>query len=80
WDFSNRAIRLDNHYTSGNLTQMGVFGMFYGLHGGYSDAVLKAGQPPVLMEVLRQQIFQFRMNGAQRFSFTTFDRSVFVKL
>ncbi len=30
WDFSNRAIRLDNHYSSGNLTQMGVFGMFYG--------------------------------------------------
>ena len=29
-DFSNRAIRLDNHYSSGNLTQMGVFGMFYG--------------------------------------------------
>ncbi|HBO9096785.1 TPA: DUF3413 domain-containing protein, partial [Pseudomonas aeruginosa] len=40
WDFSNRAIRLDNHYSSGNLTQMGVFGMFYGLHGGYWDAVL----------------------------------------
>lgn len=80
WDFSNRAIRLDNHYSSGNLTQMGVFGMFYGLHGGYWDAVLKAGQPPVLMEVLRQQNYQFRINAAQRFSYPPFDRSVFVNL
>lgn len=80
WDFSNWAIRLDNHYSSGNLTQMGVFGMFYGLHGGYWDAVLKAGQPPVLMEVLRQQNYQFRINAAQRFSYPPFDRSVFVNL
>lgn len=59
---------------------MGVFGMFYGLHGGYWDAVLKAGQPPVLMEVLRQQNYQFRINAAQRFSYPPFDRSVFVNL
>ncbi|HBP5565183.1 sulfatase-like hydrolase/transferase [Pseudomonas paraeruginosa] len=80
WAFSKRAMRLDNHYSSGNLTQMGVFGMFYGLHGGYWDAVLEAGQPPVLMQVLRRQNYQFRINAAQRFSYPPFDRSVFVNL
>ncbi|MGV8308262.1 sulfatase, partial [Pseudomonas aeruginosa] len=36
--------------------------------------------PPVLMEVLRQQNYQFRINAAQRFSYPPFDRSVFVNL
>lgn len=77
WDFSAQAVRLENHYSGGNLTQMGVFSMFYGLYGNYWFPMQKAQRPPLLMDVLQAQHYQFSLHTSQRFSYPAFDKTVF---
>ncbi|NMG75260.1 sulfatase-like hydrolase/transferase [Aromatoleum diolicum] len=77
WTFSNDALRLEKHFSGGNMTQMGVFSMFYGLYGNYWFPMLAARRSPVLMDVLQQQNYQFSLNTSQRFTYPAFDKTVF---
>jgi uncharacterized protein len=78
WQFSEQALRLNQHYSGGNMTQMGVFSMFYGLYGNYWFPMLAARRAPVLMDVLQQQNYQFGLYTSQRFTYPAFDKTVFV--
>ena len=80
WDFSQQALRLEKHYSGGNLTQMGVFSMFYGLYGNYWFPMLDARRAPVLMDVMQQRGYQFALHTSQRFTFPAFDKTVFVNM
>ena len=80
WQFSEQALRLEKHYSGGNLTQMGVFSMFYGLYAPYWFTMLDHRRAPVLMDVLQQQNYQFSLHTSQRFSFPAFDKTVFVNM
>ncbi|MBL8392880.1 MAG: DUF3413 domain-containing protein, partial [Candidatus Accumulibacter sp.] len=62
WRFSNQALRLEQHYSGGNGTQMGIFSMFYGLYGNYWFPMIKAARSPLLMDVLQQQNYQFSLH------------------
>ena len=77
WALSNDALRLENHYSGANMTQMGVFSMFYGLYGNYWFPMLAARRQPVLMDVLQQQGYQFSLHTSQRFTYPAFDKTVF---
>lgn len=80
WDFSQQALRLEKHYSGGNLTQMGVFSMFYGLYGNYWFPMHAARRSPVLMDVLQQRGYQFSLHTSQRFTFPAFDKTIFVNM
>ena len=80
WQFSEQALRLENHYSGGNLTQMGVFSMFYGLYGNYWFPMQATRRPPVLMEILKQQGYQFSLHTSQRFTYPAFDKTVFANM
>ena len=80
WSFSQGALRLENHYSGGNLTQMGVFSMFYGLYSPYWFPMLDHRRAPVLMDVLQQQNYQFGLYTSQRFTFPAFDKTIFVNV
>ena len=80
WAFSNDALRLEKHYSGGNLTQMGVFSMFYGLYGSNWFPMHAARRAPVLMDVLQQQDYQFTLNTSQRFTYPAFDKTVFANM
>jgi len=80
WAFSNDALRLEKHYSGGNLTQMGVFSMFYGLYGSNWFPMRAAQRAPVLMDVLQQQNYQFALHTSQRFTYPAFDKTVFVNM
>jgi membrane-anchored protein YejM (alkaline phosphatase superfamily) len=41
-----------NHFSGGNSTRFGILSLIYGLHGSYWFPILKAGAPPVLIDVL----------------------------
>lgn len=77
WQFSERALRMERHYSGGNLTQMGVFSMFYGLYGNYWFPMYAARRTPVLMDVMQQQNYQFSLHTSQRFTFPAFDKTIF---
>jgi len=80
WAFSEKAVRLEKHYSGGNLTQMGIFSMFYGLYSSYWFPVLDNRRAPVLMDVLQQQKYQFGLYTSQRFTYPAFDKTVFAKM
>ncbi|MBI4988821.1 MAG: sulfatase-like hydrolase/transferase [Rhodocyclales bacterium] len=80
WAFSNDAVRLEKHFSGGNLTQMGVFSMFYGLYGSNWFPMRTAQRAPVLMDVLQQQNYQFSLNTSQRFTYPAFDKTIFVNM
>ena len=80
WQFSEQAMRLEKHYSGGNLTQMGVFSMFYGLYSTYWFPMLDNRRSPVLMDVMQQENYQFGLYTSQRFTFPAFDKTVFAKM
>jgi membrane-anchored protein YejM (alkaline phosphatase superfamily) len=80
WRFSQQSLRLDRHFSGGNMTQMGVFSMFYGLYGNYWFPMLAARRAPVLMDVLQRQNYQFGLYTSQRFTYPAFDQTVFVNM
>jgi membrane-anchored protein YejM (alkaline phosphatase superfamily) len=80
WRFSEQALRLEQHYSGGNVTQMGIFSMFYGLYGNYWFPMIKARRSPLLMDVLQQQNYQFSLHTSQSFSYPAFDKTVFSKI
>ncbi len=80
WAFSNDAVRLEKHYSGGNMTQMGVFSMFYGLYGNNWFPMHAARRAPVLMDVMQQQNYQFSLNTSQRFTYPAFDKTIFANM
>ena len=80
WRFSEDSLRLEKHFSGGNLTQMGVFSMFYGLYANYWFPMLDNQRSPVLMDVLQQQNYQFSLYTSQRFTYPAFDKTVFVHM
>jgi hypothetical protein len=80
WALSQDAVRLEKHFSGSNMTQMGVFSMFYGLYGNYWFPMLAARRAPLLMDVMQQQGYEFSINTSQRFTYPAFDKTVFANL
>lgn len=78
--FATSALRFDHHYSSGNGTRMGLFGMFYGLYGSDWFPVLAANRQPVLMEALQRLNYRIEAWTSAHFSYPEFDRTVFAGL
>jgi membrane-anchored protein YejM (alkaline phosphatase superfamily) len=77
WQFAGEAARFTNHFSGGNGTRMGMFTLFYGLHGPYWFPMLKETQPPVVMDLFRQQGYQWQMYTSAKFSYPEFDKTIF---
>ncbi len=80
WALSERATSFERHFSGGNGTRMGVFSMFYGLHGPYWFSFLNERRGPVLIDVLRDQDYQMGIYTSARFSYPEFDRTVFARV
>lgn len=76
WAFSQRATRFLNHYSSGNGTREGLFGMFYGLYGSYWDSFLHARQSPLLMDRLQALGYEIDLRTGAKFSYPEFDKTI----
>ncbi|MGB2819975.1 MAG: sulfatase, partial [Phycisphaerae bacterium] len=75
---SGEALWFRRCYSAGDGTRMGMFGLFYGLHGSYWFPALRANRGPVLIDVLRRAGYQFDCRTSQSFTYPEFDRTVFV--
>ncbi|WP_246167770.1 sulfatase-like hydrolase/transferase [Propionivibrio limicola] len=80
WTFSQDALRLEQHYSGGNVTQMGVFSMFYGLYSTYWFPMLDNRRSPVLLDVMKKENYQFGLYTSQRFTYPAFDKTIFVNM
>lgn len=78
--FANQQQWFQNHYSGGNGTRMGMFTQFYGLYGHYWFDVLRNRQPPLLIEQLKQQGYDFGAFTSSAFTYPEFDKTVFSSL
>jgi hypothetical protein len=80
WAFAHQASFFRQHYSGGNGTRMGMFTMFYGLHGAYWFRFLDEQRSPVIMDVLQQQDYQLSMYTSAKFSYPEFDQTIFARV
>ena len=77
-EFRAQSQAFDDHWSTGNSSRMGAFGMFYGLPSTYFHSFYVAERPPVLLDRFRAQGFELMAASAPGFgSPTQMDRTVF---
>lgn len=80
WKLAQRGQHFKHHYSSGNGTREGLFGMFYGLYGSYWSSFMHARTSPLLMDRLQALGYQFDLRTSARFSYPEFDQTLFAKI
>lgn len=66
--FAQDNISFTQHMSSGNATDSGIFGLFYGISPGYMDGVLASRTPAALITALNQQGYQLGLFSSDGFS------------
>jgi len=67
-EFADKNINFTQHMSSGNSTDTGIFGLFYGISPGYMDGVLSSRIPAALITGLNQQGYQLGLFSSDGFS------------
>jgi membrane-anchored protein YejM (alkaline phosphatase superfamily) len=77
WRLSKESWRFDNHFSSGNATRFGIFGIFYGLYGTYWHSMLAEEKSPVLMREFEKRQYRMKILASAPLINPEFDRTVF---
>lgn len=80
WHLAQEGQHFTHHYSSGNGTREGLFGLFYGLYGSYWSSFLYAHKSPLLMDRLQELNYQFDLRTSARFSYPEFDQTLFARI
>lgn len=80
WALARDSWHYRNHYSSGNGTREGMFGMFYGLYGSYWDSFLHARQSPLLMNRLQDLGYAFNLRTGARFTYPEFKDTILANM
>ncbi|AFJ46237.1 sulfatase-like hydrolase/transferase [Shimwellia blattae] len=71
------GISFQNHFSTGNATRTGIFGMYYGIPGTYWDTFLHSSIPSLLVTTMQQEKYEIGVFTSAKVSFPEFDRTVF---
>lgn len=66
--FAEQNIDFTRHMSSGNTTDNGIFGLFYGISPCYMDGVLSTRTPAALITALNQQGYQLGLFSSDGFA------------
>jgi membrane-anchored protein YejM (alkaline phosphatase superfamily) len=77
WALAQQSQVYDHHYSTGNATRFGLFGLLYGLPGGYWQPMLAEQRGSVLFDVLKQQGYAMYLHGSAPLYSPEFDRTAF---
>ncbi len=80
WRLAQKGLHFRQHYSSGNGTREGLFGMFYGLYGSYWNSFLYAQQSPLLIDRAQSLGYEFDMRTSAKFSYPEFNKTLFAKV
>lgn len=67
-EFAGQNISFTRHMSSGNTTDNGIFGLFYGISPSYMDGILAARTPAALISALNQQGYQLGLFSSDGFT------------
>ena len=66
--FAEQNISFTRHMSSGNTTDNGIFGLFYGISPSYIDGILSPRTPAALITALNQQGYQLGLFSSDGFT------------
>ncbi|EFE0687300.1 LPS biosynthesis-modulating metalloenzyme YejM [Escherichia coli] len=66
--FAEQNISFTRHMSSGNTTDNGIFGLFYGISPSYMDGILSTHTPAALITALNQQGYQLGLFSSDGFT------------
>ncbi|EKI9346675.1 cardiolipin transport protein PbgA [Escherichia coli] len=66
--FAEQNISFTRHMSSGNTTDNGIFGLFYGISPSYMDGILSTRTPAALIAALNQQGYQLGLFSSDGFT------------
>ncbi len=77
---STQSFRFNNHFSSGNATRFGVFGLLSGLHGHYWFDAVSNQTTSVLISELKRRQYRFGFFANARLTSPEFDRAIFYQV
>lgn len=77
--FARQAWRGTQHYSTGNNTMHGMFGLFYGLPAVHTQSMIQQRRGPELLRQLQAQGYQFLLYGGASLRGARLDRTAFVE-
>ncbi|MDR0182450.1 DUF3413 domain-containing protein [Lysobacter arvi] len=80
WRYAQDAQWFQNHYSTGNATRFGLFGLMYGLPGGYWQAMLAQQRGPVMIDRMLEDGYAMHVYGSAPLYSPEFDRTVFARV
>ena len=66
--FAADNVRFNNHFSTGNRSDTGVFGLFYGISSSYLDGILASRKTSALLDSLGKQGYQLSLFSSNGFS------------
>ncbi|MGF1757409.1 DUF3413 domain-containing protein [Photobacterium sagamiensis] len=75
--FANQNLNYKNHYSASNDNMTGIFGLFYGLPGGYINSVRSAGSTPILLNTLKERDYDFGLFSGNQFKAPIYYQAIF---
>jgi membrane-anchored protein YejM (alkaline phosphatase superfamily) len=80
WKWGQENIVAERHFTSGNRSTHGVFGVMYGLNATYWNRVLAERAGPVMVRELKKQGYTFKIVSSTETIFIEAPKTSFVEI
>jgi uncharacterized protein len=80
YQLQQNALVFEQHFSTGNATRYGIFGLMYGLSANYWDAMLNEQRGSVLFDATQQLAYNHAIYGSAPLTNPEFDRTVFSAL
>ena len=74
------SIRLTRHFSTGDETRFGLFGLLYGIPGTYWHRALAQNMPPPWFDLLARSGYEFKIMSCTDLNYPEFRQTAFVKL
>lgn len=80
WNIARNSIKFNNHFSSGNSTRAGIFGLFYGLPPSYWHSALRGNVPAAFITALQKNGYDIEAFASARLTSPEFDKTVFASV
>lgn len=80
WALAQKGRIYPQHFSTGNSTRTGIFGLFYGLPGTYWHGMLANRTSPLLITRLQELNYQMGIFAAAQLHKPEFDQTVFASI
>ncbi|AAU38516.1 DUF3413 domain-containing protein [Basfia succiniciproducens] len=79
-EFAKQSAQFMNHYSTGNNSNLGLTGLFYGLNASYTDSILHNKTESELFKKLQAEHYQMGLFSANNFKDSLFRQALFQKV